>query len=347
MKLRNLYIIASLAALASYGGYLAWRAHRNLVTLHEHNVPFEKVMGKVAWQTWEKFEWHKNVKGNVTIDVDNMPLESALEIIGEQVSARATTVYPLYKKKAALASLDKALKGEIDFKQSSFTNWQGRAGGFRAFGPGGMDPSNGGSPARADGVSLVFSNKDLVIASMALSRVGRAQVIPENGQTRKLNLTLAGESFESAVKKVAKVAAVSWTKLYVFEPARGGFMAGAGGPNGERSAHGRNENSAELREQNKKRMEEVLETLPPEEQEKAKENREVAQVMRDLPQEARQQVMSERMNSPEMQQRMDQRSTAGIKNSTPEQRRDRFERVYQMRQARAAGLSVAGPNRNR
>jgi len=92
MKLGKFYLIGGVLALASYGGYLGWRAHSNLVTLHEHNVPFEKVMRKVAWQTWERFEWHKNVKGNVTIDVDKMPLEAALDIIGEQVSARATAI---------------------------------------------------------------------------------------------------------------------------------------------------------------------------------------------------------------------------------------------------------------
>jgi len=347
MKLRNFYIIGSVAALASYGGLLAWRAHLNLVTLHEHNVPFEKVMGKVAWQTWEKFEWHKSVKGNVTIDVDKMPLETTLEIIGEQVSARPMTVYPLYKKKAALASLDKAIKGEIDFKQSSFTNWQGRAGGFRAFGPGGMDIAGSGVSSQGDGVSLIFSNKDLTVASMALSRAGRVQVVPENGQTRKLNLTLSGEPLEKAVKKVAGVAGVSWTRLYAFQPGRGPMMASAAGVAGERSRRSPTEVSADAREQNTKQTEEVLETLPPDEQQKAKESREIAQVMRDLPAEARQQVMTERMNTPEAQQRMDQRSMAGIKNSTPEQRRERFERIYQMRQARAAGLTGAGPNRNR
>jgi len=352
MKLGKFYLIGGVLALASYGGYLGWRAHSNLVTLHEHNVPFEKVMRKVAWQTWEKFEWHKNVKGNVTIDVDKMPLEAALDIIGEQVSARATAIYPLYKKKTALASLDRAIKGEIEFKQSSFTNWQGRAGGFRngGFGPGALvanPPETAQQESSPKGVSLILSNKDLVIASMALSRVGHAQVVPENGQTRKLNLSLTAEPFEKAVKKVAKVAGVSWTKLYAFQPSGGGFMAGAGGRNADRPRDGQREDNTEAREQNRKRNEEVLATLPAAEQEKAKENREIAQVMRDLPQEARQQVMTERMNSPEMQQRMDQRSMAGIKNSTPDQRRERFERIYQMRQARAAGLTVAGPNRNR
>ena len=46
--------------------------------------------------------------------------------------------------------------------------------------------------------------------------------------------------------------------------------------------------------------------------------------MQSLTPEQRQQVMAERMNSPEMQQRGEQRAASGIKNTTPEQRVDRL-----------------------
>src|ERR1041385_8261706 len=96
----------ALGGLMSYGGFLAWRAHRNLVTLHVRNAPIEKVMSSLRWQTWEKFVWNKDIKGQVTLDVDRMPLESVLTILGEQLQARWTAVYPIYVKGHSLDSLN-------------------------------------------------------------------------------------------------------------------------------------------------------------------------------------------------------------------------------------------------
>jgi hypothetical protein len=333
MKTKKWLVVLAGIAIGAYAATIAWRAHMNLVTLHVHNVPFTKVMAKIGWQTWEHFEWPKQLKGNLTMDVDKMPLDEALQIVAEQVGARVSTVYPFYRGKSALNSLVQAIQGDIPFAKSSFTNWSsqafagGRGRGFGEF-----------SSGTNQSVSLVFSNKNLEIASLALSRVGHAKVIPQNGVMPKLNLTITAKPLEKAVAQVAKEGRVSWTKLYAFQIGGGGPLMARG------AAPERSERSPALQEKNEERMAEVMETLPIEEQEKAKANQEKAQVMRELPAEARQQVMAERMNSAEGQQRMEQRSMAGIKNSTPEQRRERFERIYQMRQARAAGLTVPGRN---
>lgn len=338
--------IVAAAVIACYAGYVAWRAHTKLVTLHVHNVPFEKVMAQVRWQTWERFEWHKDVKGKVTLDLDRMPLEQVLPLIGEQVSARVATVYPLYRSKTALASLDSVIQGKIQAGESRFTNWQAQASGGRGAGRNGWGGPGQVGPAEQTGVSLVFANKTVEIAALSLSRAGHAEVVPEDGITARVNLKLESKPLEAAVSAVAKAAQVSWTKLYAFEPMGRGF----GGPGGRQFAGAgtggdREGMTPELREVNELRMKEVMETLPSQEQEKAKENQEKAEVMRELPAEARQQLMAERMNSPDIQQRMEQRSTAGVKNSTPDQRRERFQRIYQMRQARAAGIAVGGPGR--
>ena len=58
--------------------------------------------------------------------------------------------------------------------------------------------------------------------------------------------------------------------------------------------------------------------------------------MASLTPEQREQVMAERANNPEMQQRSEQRAVANLRNSTPEQRRDNYQRMAQMRKARAA-----------
>ena len=89
-------------------------------------------------------------------------------------------------------------------------------------------------------------------------------------------------------------------------------------------------------------MQAVLQTLPEEERKKSEGRQLERAAMESLTQEQRQQVMAERMNSGEMQARAEQRSISNIKNTTPEQRRDRYERMFEMRKARAAGVARNG-----
>jgi hypothetical protein len=192
---------------------------------------------------------------------------------------------------------------------------------------------------------MQITNKDLVIATLALSRLGgQVQVVPENGLSPRVTLKLTNQPFEEAVSKVAKAAKQSWTKYYAILPGGGGgpIAGGVGGPpQGERGPRTPREIPPEARQ----RIEQVMETMPPEERQKAQERREVMQAVQSLPAEQRDQLMQERMNSPEMQARAQQRSMAGLKNSTPEQRRERYERMYQMRKARESGQMPAGSGR--
>lgn len=346
---------AALLCLASGAGFLAWRASRNIVTLHVRNAPLAEVMKSLRWQTWESFRWSDKIEGAVTLDVEKMPLEEALDIIGDQTSSRWTAIYPIYKSKTALASLDRALKGEIEFSKSSFTNLAGRGFGGPMRGGFGETVLNQNKL-----VSLNFTNKDLALAASALSRFAQAQVLPENGPSAKIDLVLEQEEFDQAVAKVAKSAKRSWTKLYALQPGRGGFAGRGGGPGGppgigapgEGGPRGRGfggfggpggmgERLANLtpeqRAQMEKRQQEFMETLPPEQRQEMQDRREAMQIMQSLPEDQRRQAMEARMNSPEMQQRMEQRMSSGIRNSTPEQRRERYERMHQMRKAREAG----------
>jgi hypothetical protein len=322
-------LVLALAGLTSYGGFITWRAHRNLVTLHVRNAPVEKVMSSLRWQTWEKFVWNKDIKGQVTLDVDRMPLESVLAIIGEQIQARWSAVYPIYLHKQSLDSLDQALRGNISYSESHFTNVQSRPFAMRGFAPGGEQPASGL-------VSLQLSNQDLTISALALQRFAPAQVFPENGWSPKINLTLAHESFDRAVSKVAKQARRSWTKLYALEPMRG-FAPGVGGRGnpGEERGTRLTQTDPERQERNRERSEQLLDTLSPEDRQKAEARMEERREMQNLSPQDRQQVMEARMNTPEAQARAQERMSAGIKNTTPEQRRDRYERMSQMRKARA------------
>src|SRR5881296_3682432 len=103
MKPRKKLLIAGalmLGAVLLYVGWLAVRAHRNLVTL---NV--RKVVKKIEWQTWEIIFVHKDVQGKVTLNVRKMPLEQVLRIVGDQTSSRSSVIYPLYSSGKSLSAL--------------------------------------------------------------------------------------------------------------------------------------------------------------------------------------------------------------------------------------------------
>ncbi len=128
MKAKILIITAVTVVVAAlYGGWLAVRAHRNLVTLEVRNMEVREVVKKIKWQTWETIYLDTNVQGKVSLNVHEMPLESVLHIIGDQVNSRWAAIYPLYSSGKSLVALKKALRGEADATKSGWTNLQNRA----------------------------------------------------------------------------------------------------------------------------------------------------------------------------------------------------------------------------
>lgn len=362
MSRRNLIAGGVAVALAmGWIGYRMYLASQDIVTLHVRNMPLEKVMGKLRWQTWETFEWHKDLTNTLTLDVDRMPLREVLEIISEQAECRWTVAYPLYSRKEHLASLVQALEGDIKISESKFTNWSSRPLGGPGGGPGGGGPGGFGGMGGPGGfaeniqaennlVSLQITNKEVALAAKAISRFARSQVVPENGAQSRVNVVLEQTPMDQAVAKVAKSARLKWTKFYALERGgRGGFPGGMpfagggpgggmGGPRGERGERGPRPDGPRA-ERGREQMQEMVSMLPPEQQQQVQANQELRREIQSLTPEQRQQLASDRINSPEgqaMQQQMQQRSAANLRNSTPEQRRDRYERMYQMRQAREA-----------
>jgi hypothetical protein len=326
--MKNFTKIAGLitSSVAAYAGFLAWRAHTDLVTLHVRDASIASVVASLRWQTWERFIANTNVTGTITLDVDKMPLEGVLGILGEQLNGRWSTVYPIYRGKASLVSLQRALRGELSMAETHFTNYHAQGPAFRGeFGAG-----------RAQPVTLHLADTDLSISAMALERFGGGQILIEKGNAPKINLELTDAEFAQAVRAVARTANRSSTRLYALEPMRNPARIDMArgeprGPRGERPPLDPETETARL-----ERMQQVLQTLPEEQRTQAEERQLERIALQSLPAEQRQQVIAERMNSPEMQVRAEQRSVSGIKNSTPDQRRDRYERMYQMRKARAA-----------
>ena len=337
-----------LATAIGCAAWFAWRAHRNLVTLDVRDMEVRQVVKKISWQTWEDIFVHKDVQGKVTLKVRKMPLEQVLRIVGDQTFSRSSALYPLYAKGESLTRLKKSLRGEVDPATSGWTNLQPRgfAGGPPMFGfnvPGFNMP--GQSPNQL--VSLNIVGKDLAFATLALNRFAQARVVPEDGASASVSLTLKQSTVPAAVARLAKAAHYRWTTVYALQGERGpgGAFAGAGGFGGPRE-RGRgpgefggprdgNTNGFfrrgfggpemtdarrdEMRQQRELLEAELRQALPAEERQKMEqaqqEREQQMQAMANMTPEQRTQQFTQRGG-----QQMDRMNRDRLLNSTPEQR---------------------------
>lgn len=338
------------AAAALWFGWAAMRARGNLVTLHMRNADLREVISKIEWQTWELIVVQSNVNGKVTLNCDKVPLEEVLGIIGEQVEARWTAMYPLYSSGKSLKNFKRVLRGEAAAAESGWTSLQTRGFGFRG---GGMFADTARSENNLVSANLV--GKELSVATMALARFAQAQVVPEDGTEGVVNQQLDRVPFDKAVARVAHDVRRSWTKYYALQGdgGRGGF---GGGPRGDRGPRGEggpppdspmaafiprgdstnlstndlvmtNGFARDERRTNFQRMMEAqLETMTPEQRARIEEMRNMT------PEQRRAQFQGAGMEN-----RMSDRMARGLKNSTPEQRVARDQRRIEMRKRMEQG----------
>jgi len=213
MKPHRIFLVV-LAAVVLWGGYRAYRAYANLVTLNVHNMEVRKVVSKLEWQTWKRIVVNKNVHGNVTLNVHNVPLDEVLNIVGLQTDSRWTRLYPVYSNGKSLATFNKVLEGNLPPAGNGWVALQQLATWQQA-GLGGF-----ANTLRAENklVSAQFENKDLAFAALALSRFSKAQVVPEDGTPGLVNLKLQQVPFDKAVAKVARQVHRKWRQVYTLQP---------------------------------------------------------------------------------------------------------------------------------
>ncbi|MFM1769891.1 MAG: hypothetical protein RJA22_2420 [Verrucomicrobiota bacterium] len=333
-------------------GWLAYRASRNLVTLNVRNAPLRDVVRSLERQTWELIITQKDLDGRVTLNVRDARLEDVLQIISEQLFCRWTAYYPLYTKGSSLDRFKKSVRGELVAAENGWTNLNTRPFGF---GPGGRGGGMFGDTLRAenDVVNVNFENKDLAVATAALARYAQAQVVPEDGTAGTVSVQVREGTMQDAVRQVAGQTRRQWTQYYAllggFRPpglasADRGTNAPAPEPGGTNALpRPPFDDSEEARAARRQQFEAQLETMSPEEREKAVAERERMEKFRaemaNLTPEQRRERMEQMMNSPEGQERqarmraqMESRMMSGLKNTTPEQRVERDKFFQQMRQ---------------
>lgn len=355
MKTRNKILAAAGLAVVMallYVGWVAYRAHSNLVTLNVRNMDVRQVVKKIEWQTWENIFVHKDVQGQVTLAVHQAPIEKVLKIIADQTSSRSSVIYPLYSSGKSYITLKKALRGEISAAENGWTNLQSRAS-FRG-GLGGLAGMFGAQTENPkQRVSFQFQGKDVPFVTLAFDRFAQTRVVPEDGTDATINLTLKQATVPYAVAQLAKKTHRNWAKLYVLRGGFGGFGGfagggpgfGGGGPGqfGGRGTNGpaqfaargggtnqggfsrrelTDEQRAEMRKQREDLEEALKQTLPVEEREKiekAEADREkFMKEMQAMTPEQRIQKFSQMAGVGGAS--MDLRNRERLLNTTPEQR---------------------------
>jgi hypothetical protein len=331
--MRKLLLItgAVIVTLAAWGAHIAYLAHHNLVTLDVRNVDVRVVARSIEWQTWEKIIVHRDVSGKVTLNVHKMPLEQVLGIINEQISTRWMAIYPLYSSRKSLATLQKVAAGDGASETSGWLAFRPQP--FRGIG-GGMFAAN----LRAQNalVTMQVFDKDVGVVSLGLERFAQAEVVPEDGTTGTVRLSLSRATMSQAVSKLASQVGRHWARFYLLQPGRRFDAARREDPTRTAEDTPRQWPPPEVVQRMETQFEAQLETMTPEERQLAEQARQRWQEMRNLTPEQRRERMAQLATDPAFQQRMQQRMVQRLLNTTPEQRAERANRTIARRAARAA-----------
>ena len=214
MKPHRIFLVALVTAALLWGGYRAYRAHANLVTLNVRNMELRRVVSKLEWQTWKRIVVNRSVDGKVTLNVHDVPLDEVLNIVGLQTDSRWTRLYPLYSTRKSLAAFNQVLEGKLPPTGNGWLALQQLAAWQQA-GLGGF-----ANTLRAENklVSAQLVNKDMAFTALALSRFSKAQVVPEDDIKGIVNLKLQQVPFEKAVAKVARQVRRKWGQVYTLQP---------------------------------------------------------------------------------------------------------------------------------
>lgn len=122
MKYFLVGMILALAVAAAWIGRAVYRAQHNLVTLDVYSAPLASVIHQMERQTREKIVAPKGFDSKVTLTVKNLPLEEALDQLGQQVGANWSKWHAVYESARALGKLEAALRDRATIEEAGWTN---------------------------------------------------------------------------------------------------------------------------------------------------------------------------------------------------------------------------------
>jgi hypothetical protein len=158
-KLFLLGIAALVAAGVMWSGRAIYRAYYNLVTIDVYNAPLAAVIKQMERQTRETILVGKGLEVKVTLAVKNLPLDEALNRLGQQAGANWSRWHAVHGSERALNQLEAALRDRAKIEEAGWTNIAPRdfPGGFRAP-PGVGSGSSGNAQEFGGGATVVGKN---------------------------------------------------------------------------------------------------------------------------------------------------------------------------------------------
>lgn len=114
----SLVVVAGVAWL----GRMVYRARHNLVSLDVYGAPIAAVVKQIERQTGETILAGKDLDVKVTLSLKNVPLDEALDQLGEQAGANWSKWHAVHGSTRALDQLETALRERTKLAEVGWTN---------------------------------------------------------------------------------------------------------------------------------------------------------------------------------------------------------------------------------
>ncbi len=325
MNMRRSYKVTLVFVCLWVGGAKArdWWTHRHLITLDAENAEIYSVLQEIARQSSVPVLSRTNVTGRVTVHFHRTPVEDALVVLADQTDGSWQKLYLVGRNHLAI---QKVADGIIQHGPP-FLLTQLAATGNDSLAIRELSATN-----ELAWIDFKVAGKELQTASLELALKAKTSIAVEETLNPVVTLEIKKGNLPSAVQGLARTARASAEMAYHFST-----PGGRGRRDGEGTEPSSQDNASDgwraRREELQKIISQQIELLPPEEKQKALQQREE---WGNLSPEERRKKWNEMGNSPEAQARAEKRFNSQLKNLTPEQWATRYKR-YVSRQKKQQG----------
>lgn len=313
MRKRYKYLLAGGTLLLCGKLVVGWWNPDELVTFHGKEVPVTEALRSFSSQTRRTILFPPTLEQKVTLDLDRVPLEDALEAVSDQAELAHSRIFVLTANGGQRKSLLETLSSQTEqpplMQMARMNRWQT-----------GLDRKPGLISYQAEGKPA-----DTAVAEINFATDSYFYVL--GAATEPLTIHWKDLPVREAATQLASLTGTDEERIYQFFPRR-------------RNAEGRGEGRraraepADFIQEWTERVTRQIEKLPPAEKAAAEAQWAVQQErMKEfaaMTDEQRMERMMQRFTSGNQEERLIRR----LKNSTPESRAKRYQRYESRRAAR-------------
>lgn len=155
-KIIQIAVVVAVTATAAWTGRLVYRARHNLVTIDVYQAPLASVIKQLERQTREKILVGKGLDAKVTLALRNVPLDEALDKLGQQAGGNWSKWHAVDDSERALNQLEAALRDRMKIEDAGWTNIAPQDSFPALMREGVVGPSNAASLEISEGGAVVM-----------------------------------------------------------------------------------------------------------------------------------------------------------------------------------------------